>query len=75
MPDSSVTIKLDRRISDALSYYTPSELDGRSNASARVRYALLSFLHERGSCTDLPRIATETRRGPRPTTARRRRRR
>ena len=53
---SDVTIKLDPRIMRSLNYYVPGELQGTGNASARVRYAVLDWLHERGSLTEMSRI-------------------
>lgn len=79
MADSLVNIRLDSRILDALDSYVPSELEGRAHASRKARYALISYLQERGSPLDLPRDSSDLLvrrpRCPRPTTARRRRRR
>lgn len=80
MADSSlVTLRLDSRILDALDSYVPSELEGRAHASRKARYALVSYLQERGSPLELPRVSCDflvrRPRGPRPTTGRRRRRR
>lgn len=52
---SFVNLRLDRRITDALCYYAPEGLCANTRLSARVRWALLSYLHERGSLVDIPR--------------------
>ena len=76
MTDRFVTVRLERRLVEALDYYVPRALEGRTRASARVRFTVVAWLHEHDSCHDTPRIArsNSNRRGPAPTTARRRRR-
>lgn len=62
MPEQLVTVRLPKQITDALVYYVPDNLGGDTSISARVRYGIVGWLHDRGSCTDLPRVASTGRR-------------
>jgi hypothetical protein len=61
--DEMVSARIDKRITDALNFYTPSSVHGDTAVSARVRYALVAYLQDRGSPIEVPR---ESHKGSRP---------
>ena len=63
MDGETVSARIDKRITDALNFYTPSSVHGDTAVSARVRYALVAFLQDHGSPIELSR---EVSRGSRP---------